>query len=82
MTDAGPKIYRHPTQDTTVIELGPHLRLSLPMTLVAQYGPIHADWTRLEGALDEIYSLLTLGIAPHGGTPLGELLGRKNGNPS
>ena len=65
-----------------IIELGPFLRMSIPMTLVSQHGPVHADWTRLEGALDEIYGLLTLGAAPHGGTPLGELLGRKNGDSS
>lgn len=76
-----PKIYRHPTQDMAVIELGPFLRMSIPMTLISQHGSIHADWAKLEGALDEIYGLLTLGTAPHGGTPLGELLGRKNGDP-
>jgi hypothetical protein len=75
-----PEIYRHPTQDTAVIDLGRGLKLTVPMTLVAQYGTVQADWIALAKKVDEVYEILTLGTPPQGGISLKEVFGRSNGD--
>lgn len=79
---SGPEIYRHPTQDVAIIDLGRGLKLTIPMTLIAQYGAVQADWPSLAKKVDEVYETLTLGSPPQGGLSLKEIFGETNGNGS
>lgn len=68
------EIYRDPSRDAALLDLSPHLRLSVPMYLFAKYGPLHADWDELDKKIKEVYSLLSLG-SPENKTSLTEALG-------
>ena len=68
------EIYRDPTRDSALLDLSPHLRLSVPMYLFAKYGPLHANWEELDKKIKEVYSTLSLG-APGNKTSLAEALG-------
>ncbi len=56
-----PEIYRDPQRDVALVDLSPHIRLSIPMYLFAKYGTLHADWDELNKKIKEIYELLFLG---------------------
>lgn len=68
------EIYRDPSRDSALLDLSPHLRLSVPMWLFAKYGPLHADWEELDKKIKEVYSLLSLG-SPEDKTSLADALG-------
>ena len=68
------EIYRDPSRDAALLDLSPHLRLSVPMYLFAKYGPLHANWEELDKKIKEVYSLLSLG-PPEDKTSLADALG-------
>ncbi len=77
-----PEIYRHPTQDVAVIDLGRGLKLTIPMVLIARYGAVQADWITLAKKVDEVYETLTLGSPPLGGVSLKKVFGEADGDGS
>ena len=72
------EIYRDPPRDTALVDLSPYVRLSLPMSLFSKYGPLSADWDKLNKKLEEGYDLLTLGKLEGGAVSLKAALETEN----
>lgn len=68
------EIYRDPHRDTAFIDLSPYVRLAVPMSLFSKYGPLSADWEKLNDKLEEMYDLLTLGSMEKGPISLTDAL--------
>ena len=69
-----PEVYRDPMRDMALMQLGPYLSLSLPMTFFSQHGTLQMDWDSVQEKLRDIYALLVFGHEEEGGISLAKIM--------